>query len=75
MTTLQFFLGARFAAPLPIHDEFVFVAARWERQRDGPLAVRQMVVQWGRVRLPIVKSACNEYRLRSGRVAGEFDWF
>ena len=70
-TGLPFVLGARFAAPLPIDYEFVFVVTRRQRQGDGPLAVRQVAVQWRGVWLPIVKSARDEYRLRLGGVAGQ----
>ncbi len=66
--------GARFAAPLPIHHEFVFVAARWERHGAGPLALRQMVVQWCGVWLPIVEGAGDEHRLRFRRVAGQMNF-
>jgi hypothetical protein len=39
------------------------------------LPFARVEVQWRGVRLPIVKSACDEYRLCHGRMAGEFDWF
>ena len=66
------FVGrARFAAPLPIHHEFVFVATRRERHRAGPLVVGLVAMQWRGFWLPIVKGAGDEHRLRLRCVAGQ----
>ena len=67
----EFVLRARLTAPLPIHYELIFVVTRCERQSRGPFAMGQVVVQWRGVRLPIVKSARDEYRLGFRRVAGQ----
>ena len=66
---------ARFATPLSVYHEFVFVMALCEWERDRPLTIRQVVVKRCGIGFPIVKSAGDEDRFRLGRVTGNFNGF